>query len=51
MEGRLFGEVMRKVGRRTGVSEGEILQGKFPVDRRLVHDDITILTVNLSNQT
>jgi hypothetical protein len=48
---RLFAKVIKKVAEKTGVSESNILQGKFPVKRSLIHDDITILTINLTNQT
>jgi len=47
---RLFAKVIKKVAEKTGVLENDILQGKFPVKRRLIHDDITILTINLTNQ-
>eukprot|EP01022_Parablepharisma_sp_SALTPOND_P026366 TRINITY_DN6303_c0_g1_i3.p1 TRINITY_DN6303_c0_g1~~TRINITY_DN6303_c0_g1_i3.p1 ORF type:complete len:484 (-),score=12.11 TRINITY_DN6303_c0_g1_i3:1018-2469(-) len=49
-QNRLFQETIKKVSKRTGLTEEDILQGRFPVRRRTVHDDITILVVNLAEQ-
>jgi len=41
---------MKKVSLRTGISFDDIAAGRFPVRRRNIHDDITVLVVNLAEQ-
>ena len=47
---RLFREVIRKVSQHTGLPEKAIMDPNLSIRRRRLHDDITILVVDLEGQ-